>query len=395
MVYTSDMSKTGAQPTGELTLGGQTLRLPARAEGSAERWVSAPGRLLAEALRPPAEAQVLLLGCSGGLAVALARQAARGALTLLSSSAPDLAQVRRLAQANSAANITPLEAVSVLPERADSFDFVALELPKGRGLARRWLVEAAAALRPGGTLYLAGANDEGIQPVLADAGALFGNLTPLGYRDRCRIGRATKGAAPPAPDWAAEPGIAPGTWRRFAVALPGLTLELECLPGVFSAGRLDDGTRLLLETLAPPVGLRVLDIGCGYGAIGLWAAGAGAAHVDLVDSNLLAVASARRNLAAQGLRQVEVLAGDALAPVAGRSYDLVVTNPPFHEGKSVDYQAAHRFIAQARAALRPGGRLALVANRFLPYERVIRPLFGDLERAADDRRYQVWVARRP
>lgn len=388
------MSKTGAQPAGELTLGGQTVRLPARVAGVAGDWVSPAGGLLAEALRPHPRDQVLLLGGSGALAAVLARQAPRGGLTLLLPGAPELALARRIAQANDLANLAAPEALSVLPERAGSFDAAAVELPAGRALARRWLVEAQAALRPGGALYMAGANDAGVQSALADAQALLGNLTPLGYRQRCRVARATSGDAPPAPAWAAEPGVAPGTWQRFALALPGLELELECLPGVFSAGRLDDGTRLLLETLAPPAGLRVLDIGCGYGPIGLWAARAGAAHVDLVDASLLAVASARRNLEAHAPGRAEVLAGDALEPVAGRTYDLILTNPPFHVGKAVDYQAAHRFIAQAHAALRPGGRLALVANRFLPYERVMRPLFGSLERAADDRRYQVWVARR-
>lgn len=388
------MSKTGAQPAGELRLGGQTVRLPARAEADAGAWVSPAGSLLAEALRPPPEARVLLLGGSGALAVALARQTPRGGLTLLHTRAPELALARRIAQANDLANLVPLEAVSVLPEQAGAFDAVAIELPKGRGLARRWLLEALAALRAGGALYLAGANNEGIQSALADAEALFGNLTPLGYRQRCRVGRATRAAEPPAPAWAAEPGVAPGTWQRFAVALPGLSLELECLPGVFSAGHLDDGTRLLLESLTPPAGLRVLDIGCGYGPIGLWAARAGAAQVDLVDANLLAVASARRNLEAHAPGRAEVLAGDALEPVAGRPYDLILTNPPFHAGKAVDYQAAYCFIGQAHAALRPGGRLVLVANRFLPYDRVMRPLFGSLERATNDRRYHVWVAQR-
>ena len=62
---------------------------------------------------------------------------------------------------------------------AEAYQTIVINLPKGRKLARRWLVEAWSALQPGGELYLAGANPEGIQSVIQDAGSLFGNATVL------------------------------------------------------------------------------------------------------------------------------------------------------------------------------------------------------------------------
>ncbi|HEU4329088.1 MAG TPA: methyltransferase [Roseiflexaceae bacterium] len=370
----------------EVRLGDQMLRVPSAA-GEPVRPVD---RLLAGAVTLAPDARVLVLGGgAGALAVMLARRVSQGKLLLMDAEATDLDLAEQTLRANGIGNATVSRDITLAAGQAVSFDAAVMALPKGRKLARRWLLEAAAALRPDGMLFLAGPNNEGIQPVIGDAGALFGPVTPLGYRERCRIARARKGDMPIPPPWAAEPGVAPGTWRRFSAGVRGVTLELESLPGVFAYDRLDDGTRLLLEHLEIPPGARVLDIGCGYGLIGLWAARSGAAQVDLTDSSLLAAAAARRNLDAHGVHQAQVFTGDALAPVAGRSYDLIVTNPPFHEGRAVTSAAAHRFIQQARAALLPGGRFVLVANRFLPYDQVLRPLFGTVTRLADDRRYHV------
>jgi 16S rRNA (guanine1207-N2)-methyltransferase len=352
--------------------------------------IDATTTLAAELITPAPDERVLILGCGhGALGVALARQLPRGGLTL---SDPSLIAVR-LARLTLAANghpeVTVSEALSLLPAGAASFDRVVILAPQSRALGRRWLAEAHALLRPGGTLNLAGANKGGIQPLLGDAAALFGNAKTLGYGGGCRVGETLRlGQAPP-PPWATEPGIAPGTWHTLAAALPGGAVELVSLPGVFSYDRIDQGTALLLQQLGECEGLRVLDAGCGYGPLGLAAARLGASRVDLLDVSLPAVAAARENSARLGLPQATAEASDALEAAAGRSYDLIISNPPFHAGKAVDTTMAAAFIAQARALLAPGGRLLLVANQFLPYERQIGAQFGTLAVVATDRSYKV------
>jgi 16S rRNA (guanine1207-N2)-methyltransferase len=71
---------------------------------------------------------------------------------------------------------------------------------------------------------------------------------------------------------------------------------------------------------------------------------------------------------------------------------VVAVNPPFHLDRRNDYRTAERFVADAARVLRPGGRLFLVANRFLPYEANVRDVFGEVERAFDDRSYKVLAA---
>ncbi len=112
----------------------------------------------------------------------------------------------------------------------------------------------------------------------------------------------------------------------------------------------------------------MLDMGCGYGIVGLIAATRGASQVTLSDDNLLAVRCARASAAANAITNVEIVAGDLLDAVKDQRFDLIVSNPPFHQQFDVNTNVAHRLIREAKSALKPGGRLVIVANAFLKYE---------------------------
>jgi 16S rRNA (guanine1207-N2)-methyltransferase len=389
-----------------MTTLGQTQLITARLGDAEVTVVTKPGfphwneitpasRLLAAAIGPPAPgAQVIVIGGGhGALAAALARTARRVYAHDPNIVATEMA--RLTAARNGATNLVVRNEISALPDLAGTLDIVAIEAPPNRQLARRWLVEGQALLRPGGRLFVAGANHDGIQPILDDTRALFGELTPLGARERSRVGMAIGAAEIVPPEWALAGGIAPGSWIAFDVDVAGAPIAIRSLPGVFAHDHLDAGTALLLAALAqlPNVrGARVLDVGCGYGVIGVAAARAGAAHVDLVDISLLAVAAAQATLAANSVTAARALASDGLAAVRGERYDLVVMNPPFHTGKAVDYELPRRLIGEARAALAPGGRIVLVTNAFIRHERLLGDLFGAVDCLAENRSYRVLAA---
>jgi 16S rRNA (guanine1207-N2)-methyltransferase len=150
----------------------------------------------------------------------------------------------------------------------------------------------------------------------------------------------------------------PGTVH---VVLPDLHLELATDSGVFSPGRLDPGTRLLLETApAPPATGDLLDLGCGYGPLALpLAARAPQARIWAVDSNRRALDLCERNVVSAGLANVRCL-GPQDAGLPG-TFQLIWSNPPIRIGK----QALHSLLTGWLGRLAPGGAAYLVVQRNL------------------------------
>ena len=145
--------------------------------------------------------------------------------------------------------------------------------------------------------------------------------------------------------------------RRIALRALGNDLTFITDAGVFSRDGLDRGTEVLLDAL-PALSGRVLDLGCGWGAVGV-ALGRRWPALDIVmtDINSRAVELARRNLTENGVKAT-VVQGDGFAAVEGR-FDAIVTNPPIRAGKAVIYD----LFAQARDHLKPDGALYVVIRK--------------------------------
>lgn len=162
--------------------------------------------------------------------------------------------------------------------------------------------------------------------------------------------------------------------------------------GVFGHRGVDSGTRLLIETMVVGPTDEVLDLGCGYGPVGLVAATmAPRGRVVMVDINERAVALAAENARRHGLANVEVLAGDGCAPVSGRRFDVVVTNPPVRAGRAT----LRRLFQDARDHLNEGGRLYFVARtaqgaRTLARE--VAGIFGNGQEMKKGGGYRVYLA---
>ena len=147
--------------------------------------------------------------------------------------------------------------------------------------------------------------------------------------------------------------------RRLTVRALGVELSFTTDAGVFSRDGLDTGTRALLEAL-PPLSGRVLDLGCGWGALGgVLAKVYPQARFVLSDINARAVELARRNLRENGLGNAEAVCGDGFAAVEGK-FDWILTNPPIRAGKQVIYA----LFAQAKDFLAPGGKMCIRDSRY-------------------------------
>jgi|LSQX01.2.fsa_nt_gb 16S rRNA (guanine1207-N2)-methyltransferase len=154
----------------------------------------------------------------------------------------------------------------------------------------------------------------------------------------------------------------PSDEKMIKVELAGQKFAFFTDRAVFARDRLDYGTRLLLESCLRECGDwtgRVLDLGCGYGAIGIIIKKmCSRLQVTLLDINKRALGLARRNLALNQVGSLELIHADGLTGQAGH-YDVIVTNPPVRTGKKTVY----RLFRQAEAGLAPGGRLYLVIQK--------------------------------
>ncbi len=177
--------------------------------------------------------------------------------------------------------------------------------------------------------------------------------------------------------------------RLFTAEVCGKTLRFTTDAGVFSRGELDQGTRLLLEALPPLTGT-ALDLGCGWGAIGVTLACVNdGLRVVMADVNLRALGLAAENARLNGA-VCETVESDGFSSLEGRVFDAVVTNPPIRAGKQVIY----RMFADAAAHLAPGGALYIVIRKQQGAESAIRflsDLYGTVEKI--QRSAGFWVLR--
>lgn len=158
----------------------------------------------------------------------------------------------------------------------------------------------------------------------------------------------------------------------FAEFVTDQGLRVVELPGTFSAGHVDVGSALLLETLResepPGVGATVLDLGCGNGVLGASAALQWPdTHLTLVDVSDLAVTAARETCERNGVAadRLTVHVADGLGHIATDSVDVVVTNPPFHQGHALDADMTDRLLADTARVLKPDGAAYVVVQRHL------------------------------
>ncbi|TJY38906.1 class I SAM-dependent methyltransferase [Cohnella pontilimi] len=184
--------------------------------------------------------------------------------------------------------------------------------------------------------------------------------------------------------------------RTFEANLRGIKLKLTSDAGVFSREGVDYGSRVLIEKMEIPETGRILDVGCGYGPIGLTAAQlAPQAHVTMIDVNERAVELARRNAAVNEIANVKILVSDLFDAVKGSFFDTILTNPPIRAGKAV----VHQIFEKSRDHLNTGGSLWVVIQKKqgAPSAKAkLEELFGSefVEEIGKDKGYRILVARK-
>lgn len=273
--------------------------------------------------------------------------------------------------------------LSVSPPAAE-FGAAVLFLPKSRELTD-YLLGALAARLAGRELFLVGEKRAGIERAAKQL-ATFGRPRKLDSARHCQLWQVRVEQPPAAP-------VLETLAQRYSLQLADGPLTVVSLPGVFSHGRLDSGSALLLQHLDRlPTG-HLLDFGCGAGVLGaVLKRRYPDCQVTLLDVDAFAVASSRLTLAANGL-QAEVISGDGI-DAAPDELSAILSNPPFHQGVHTHYQATEDLLRQAARHLRRGGQLRLVANSFLKYPPLIEQHLGPCQTLAEANGFRIYQANR-
>jgi 16S rRNA (guanine1207-N2)-methyltransferase len=342
--------------------------------------------LLAETVQLAIDDRLLILNSAAdAFVLEAARRLSAGELILAEDNIASLMHFNRLIGTPAGADLSrpsPIDRPQLRMRHVPFHEYTLREAPATIDVAimnllyqpgKAWMIYglqvAAYALKPGGRLYVVGAKDRGVLSMAKRMQSLFGNLETLVISKGQRVICSYKDAS-------------------VQFIWPGDLSSL--VPTVFAEGKLDEGTRRLLEVLEVHATDVALDIGCGAGFIGIHIAHlASKGHVTMVDASLATVDAARQMVKQSGLTNVQVLASDGTKALPGQRFDLVVTNPPFHLGGIQTTGIAERFIREAAQVLRPRGRFYLVANRFLKYEPTLRACFKTVEEVGGDTRYKV------
>ena len=183
--------------------------------------------------------------------------------------------------------------------------------------------------------------------------------------------------------------------KHFSYVLKEFTFQFASDNGVFSKNTIDFGSQLLIESYEVPPRLaqgKLLDVGCGYGPMGLsFAKAYPEMSVEMVDVNERAMDLAKRNAEANGIQNVTIHESNTYDNVHAKDYSVIISNPPIRAGKEV----VHRILAEAYDHLVEEGQLVIVIQKKQgapSAQKKMQEVFGNVERIALDKGYWILVS---
>ena len=267
------------------------------------------------------------------------------------------------------------------------FDAAILRLSKDKSAFEMALHAVASRVRPGGKIWVYGANDEGIKSAPKRLSTVCDSVATIGTKRHCRVleGQIHEGEKPLR--------AALADWEQI-VTLNFTTgpVSQHSYPGVFAKGKLDAGTALLLDRLpAPQTGSKILDYACGSGVIALaLLTQEPTIDVTLIDADAVAIEAARKNVPTG-----ESIVGHSLRSIeTDKAFDLIVSNPPYHQGKERSDTVVLDLIQQSIHHLSSDGELWLVVQRQVKVREALNQVFSSVE-CTGEGAYLIWRARRP
>ncbi len=293
-------------------------------------------------------------------------------------------------------------AVAARPPEGQEFAAVLVEITRSKDETKGLIAQALEMVGPGGMVLVDGARTDGIDSVLRHCRAVL-PIDDVLIKHHGRLFRMTRPAELPAEvrAWADALALRPNR-DGFLTA-----------PGMFSPDHIDAGSALLARHFDARLRGNVADLGAGWGWLAIQALKAGRIErIELFEAEDAALAAARANIddprarffwadvtaataTAVGPQQEQGNDANRPADTPLATYDAVICNPPFHQGRAATPALGLEFIRRAHALLATDGALWLVANRQMPYESILRESFGEVTPLEENSAFKAILATRP
>ncbi len=265
----------------------------------------------------------------------------------------------------------------------ESFDVIYYRISKEKAVVHHIINAAVCYLKPSGQLCLAGYKNEGIKTYTDKAAALLGNSAEKRRgAQSTQLAILTRGNT-------SDSFLDDKNYTEFAAVVDG-DISLVTKPGIFGWNKIDQGSAFLIETLAanvPGSPERVIDLGCGYGYLSVMASQIFPGEFLATDNNITAINACKHNFSKHNI-QGEVLV-DNCADTVTKKADLIICNPPFHQGFDIEGDLTVRFLRACRRLLNAGGVGLFVVNGFIPLEKKAKSLFSRVDVVASNRSFKV------
>lgn len=164
-------------------------------------------------------------------------------------------------------------------------------------------------------------------------------------------------------------------------------------PGVFGWNKIDQGSLFLADTLSSYDKLTInsdtnaLDLGCGYGYLSLFAASIGIQHITATDNNAAAILAITKTAAENNIK-ITIIADDCGASIT-QTFDVILCNPPFHQGFDIDNQLTEKFVITAKNRLNHHGKAYFVTNAFIAIEKIATKHFASCKQLANNKKFKI------
>lgn len=272
---------------------------------------------------------------------------------------------------------------SAFPEGND-FDMALILMTRHRGENEALVAEAVGRLPAGALIVMAGAKEDGVQ-------SFRKRIAAMGFETQ-HLAKYHAQAF-----WFARPADAEALMTAFRKKPAMVAERFQTAPGMFSHQDIDQGSAFLARYLPKGAKGQAADFGAGWGYLSVMLAenSPGLEGIDLYEADYDLLEAARANMLANcPSTQTRFFWHDVAGEDIRGKYDLIIMNPPFHEGHAAEPSIGQAMIRAASKALKNGGQLIMVANRGLPYEPVLAEAFKNSGETARNARFKVLWAKK-